>query len=213
VVLSVADTGSGISPEILPMIFEPFFTTKEKGHGTGLGLSTVYGIVKEAGGTIAVSSSPGRGTTFTLYLPACQSDESHDARPAHVSRVRGRGERVLVVDDEDAVRRVARRMLEENGFSVLEVGSAAEALRRLRDEGPVDVVLTDVVMPQVSGTELAAAVRTLRPQQPGVPVVFMSGYSDWPSGPDDAAQVLLKPFTADALVARVREALGRSQAA
>ncbi len=207
-VLTVADTGCGIGDEVLPNIFEPFFTTKPEGRGTGLGLSTVYGIVRDAGGHVAVSSTPGRGTTFTVYLPACEADPREDATRAQAPATRPHDETILVVEDEDTVRRSVRRMLEASGYRVLDVSSGAAALHHVQADGPVDLVLTDVVMPQMSGTELAAAVGALRPE---LPVVLMSGYSERFVSPDAAEQVLEKPFTADALVARVGEALRRTR--
>ena len=212
VVLAVSDEGGGIAPEVLPKIFEPFFTTKDEGRGTGLGLATVYGIVEQARGRIAVASQPGLGTTFTIYLPACDSAEREDAVVAEElrERVQGHGQAVLVVEDEEAVRRVARRMLEASGFRVLEAGGVAEALRRLQDDASVDVVLTDVIMPQGSGTDLEAAAAELRPN---MPVVLMSGYSDWQRASARSGRVLVKPFTADALVTRIREALDSSRGA
>jgi PAS domain S-box-containing protein len=202
-VLSVSDEGCGMAPEVLSRIFEPFFTTKDKGKGTGLGLSTAYGIVEQARGRIAVASEPGKGTTFTVYLPTDESAAREELKVEETPRERGHGQTVLVVEDEDAVRRVARRMLEENGFSVLEAGCVAEGLRRLQDDS-VDLVLTDVIMPQGSGTDLEAAAAELRPN---VPVVLMSGYSDWQRASARSGRVLVKPFTADALVARIHEAL------
>ena len=203
-VLTVADRGCGMTPDVLASAFEPFFTTKPTGQGTGLGLATVYGIVKEAGGTVAVESAPGRGTTFTVFLPACAPepglpDTAPEPRPA-----RGEGETVLVVDDEHSVRRVARRVLEDRGFRVLEAGGAAEALDRIREGAPVHLVLTDVSMPKVSGTELASAIGALRPE---LPVLLMSGYSDAQRSPGLAKDVLQKPFTAGSLVAFVHARL------
>jgi signal transduction histidine kinase/CheY-like chemotaxis protein len=208
--LTIEDTGSGMTPEILSKMFEPFFTTKEKGKGTGLGLSTVYGIVEEAHGTIAVTSVPGQGTTFTIYLPACDEAQVLSPPLPDVSRKRGQGEKILLVEDEDKVRGIVRRILEDSGFCVIAARSAAEALRHLQDGGAADLVLSDIVMPQVSGTELATSIRALRP---GLPVVLMSGYSEWQRMSPEYGPVLQKPFTAEGLVARLQEALTASAAA
>ena len=208
VVLSVADTGSGIPGDLLHKIFEPFFTTKEPGKGTGLGLATVYGIVEQAKGKIAVSSQVGRGTTFTAYLPACDAaalaTSEPAAAPAWTKRERVRARTVLLVEDDEPVRRVTRRMLERRGFEVKEAPDAVEAVRQLSGrESPVDLVLSDVVMPEVKGTDLAIVIRELRPD---VPVVLMSGYADRQQVSE--ARILRKPFTEDALLAHIEEALG-----
>jgi signal transduction histidine kinase/CheY-like chemotaxis protein len=201
VVLRVADSGCGIAPEVLPKIFEPFFTTKERGKGNGLGLSTVFGIVQQAHGTVGVTSEPGRGATFTVWLPA--TDEVAAPRPAPgAAPVDGGGATVLLVEDEDGVRRVTRRILAAHGFRVIDARDAEEARRRFAEERPA-LLLTDVVMPGTSGPELAAQ---LQREDPQLAVLFMSGYSDradvWGAG-----TVLQKPFTDDALLARVGEAL------
>jgi PAS domain S-box-containing protein len=210
-VITVCDTGGGIPPEVLPRIFEPFFTTKPEGRGTGLGLSTVYGIIQEAGGTVTVTSAVGRGSMFTIYLPACAEGPASDAPDPPRALARGGcGETVLVVEDEPPVRRVTRKMLEAHGFRVLEAGSAAEALRRVKEDDAVDLVLTDVVMPHMSGTELAAAVGAVKPH---LPLVLMSGYADAQRSPPPGRNVVQKPFTADALLASIHEALGRARAA
>lgn len=174
--LSVSDTGTGIRPDIMGRIFEPFFTTKEQGKGTGLGLAMVYSTTEQMGGAVEVQSTPGKGTTFTLYLPlhhapadtpALQSDENH---------LDGRGLTVLVVEDEDAVRRLAILTLEEAGFFVLSAGDGQEALE-IFNQAPdsIDIVLSDVVMPRMNGTELAQNILTLRPD---MKIILMSGYSE-----------------------------------
>ncbi len=205
-VLTVTDVGCGIAPEVLPKIFEPFFTTKEEGRGTGLGLSTVHGIVEEAGGSVAVSSRVGRGTEFTVYLPACRAeqDAAPAAEPAPRLDDRFHGATVLVVEDEDTVRSVTRRTLEASGLRVLEVASGSEALRRIEEHPEIAVVLTDVVMPQMSGVELAAAAAALRPE---LPLVLMSGYFELQRRSDVPWRLIQKPFSTDALVATVQEAL------
>jgi PAS domain S-box-containing protein len=204
VVVTVADTGTGIAPALLPSIFEPFFTTKQ-GKGAGLGLATVNGIVQEAGGRIAVESSPNRGARFTVYLPACDPSGKADApQPAAPAPPRP-ASTVLLVEDDASVRRATRRMLARGGFEVLEASNAVEALRRLReDRARIDVVVSDVVMPDVRGTDLAMVLSELHP---GMPVVLVSGYA---AGHDDlppGRTVLAKPFSQEELFARIEEAL------
>jgi signal transduction histidine kinase/ActR/RegA family two-component response regulator len=210
VTLTVTDTGCGMSPEVQGRIFEPFYTTKPIGEGSGLGLSTVYGIVQQSGGHIGVESAPGRGTTFRLYLPRI-AQEAETPRPgaaAITERLRGT-ETVLLVEDEEAVRRLARRVLERQGYTVLEARNGRDAVALVAThERPIDLVLTDMVMPEMSARalveELAAARPTLR-------VLYMSGYTDDEIlrrgllGPDTS--LLSKPFTADALAEAVRAAL------
>jgi PAS domain S-box-containing protein len=206
--VSVADTGTGMSPEVQSRIFEPFFTTKAPGRGTGLGLATVYGIVRQAGGTIAVDSELGRGTTFRILLRA----ESESASLAGVAAlaVAPRGaETVLIAEDEAAVRNVARAILEAKGYRVLtaETGSEAAVLIA-RHPGPIDLLLTDVVMPELGGRSL---VEVARKDRPGLKVLYMSGYtndsvlrSDVETSKDAFIQ---KPFTPITLARRVREVL------
>jgi two-component system, cell cycle sensor histidine kinase and response regulator CckA len=206
------DTGRGMDELVLTRAFEPFFTTKPKGKGPGLGLATVYGIVKQAGGDVTLRSTLGQGTTVTIVLPT-----THDvpgARTAGPSRavsrqtLRGRGEVVLVTEDEDAVRALACRILSKNGYTVLEARGPSEALRLCETRtGPIDLLLTDVVMPQMSGTELAKRVLELRPP---VRVLFMSGYAGEvlaQHGREPLFELVQKPFTEEGLLARVRATL------
>ena len=202
VALTVSDTGCGMSPEVAARIFEPFFTTKGRGQGTGLGLATVYGIVSQASGKITVASELGQGTTFAIYLPACEVIE-HETTDSYVlSPATGQGETVLLVEDDSAVRRIARRMLEEGGYLVLETSSVKDALHHLHEGARIDVILSDIVMPEVSGLDLATAAGSL---DPPVPVVLMSGYSE--ARQRAAHDVLPKPFTQQALNERIRYAL------
>jgi len=205
VALSVSDTGEGIAPEVLPMIFDPFFTTRRKGIGAGLGLSTVYGIVRQSGGTCDVHSVPGAGSRFVVYLPAAASAAPEPASPP-LDRPAGH-KLVLVVEGDDSVRSVARRILLASGYRVLEARTPAEAIQMAGAEpGPIDLVLTDVVLPDESGSTLARRIRELHPE---ARVLFMSGHHDALSrhGVDRGAPVVRKPFTVDGLRESVREIL------
>jgi two-component system cell cycle sensor histidine kinase/response regulator CckA len=204
--LAVADTGTGISEKVIPHIFEPFFTTKEDGLGTGLGLSTVYGIVVQSGGGIDVRSQTGLGTTFTVYLPAVEEagDEEHLVEEAHPVPRQG-SETILLVEDEPAVRELVRRVLEATGYRVLSAGRPSEAELVLAEEDGVDLLLTDVVMPEMSGYDLAA--RALE-QRPELRTMFMSGYSHSATGSQQAdGELLQKPFSTDELTRAVRRTL------
>ncbi|MEX2178981.1 MAG: PAS domain S-box protein [Gemmatimonadaceae bacterium] len=210
VVLQVRDTGLGMDEETRKRVFEPFFTTKPAGSGTGLGLSTAYGIVKQSGGYIAVESAEGRGAVFSVYLP--RVFESADPVPSTSQLVKpgsANGRTILLVEDEAAVREAARRMLRKHGFTVIEAKNGQDALALWEGHADeVDVVLTDVVMPTMGGAQLA---RTLRERRPDLRVVFMSGYTQGTlelSSMDAAAtRFLPKPFTADQLVGALRELL------
>jgi two-component system cell cycle sensor histidine kinase/response regulator CckA len=193
---------------VLPRIFEPFFTTKQTGQGTGLGLSTVHGIVEQAGGRVAVATTPGRGTRFTIRLPACDEEPAAARDAAREVGVRGQGERVLLVEDDEGVRATIRRVLERGGYTVVEAANGREALDRFRASADVALVLSDSVMPEGSGPALAAAIHKGRR---AVPVVLMSGYAD--REPLGAEPVIAKPFTAGALLTTVHEALVRARAA
>ncbi|BAR47319.1 PAS domain-containing hybrid sensor histidine kinase/response regulator [Methylobacterium aquaticum] len=174
--ISLADTGCGIPPEAISRIFEPFFTTKEVGKGTGLGLSQVFGFAKQSGGDVDVASTPGRGTTFTLYLPEVAPGVGEEPGPAEVETATGgAGQRVLVVEDNVEVGRFATRILEDLGYRTTWAANAAEALERLGEDcGGFDAVFSDVVMPGMNGVDLA---REIQRRRPGLPVVLASGYS------------------------------------
>ena len=214
VMLAITDTGAGMDELTRSRIFEPFFTTKESGKGTGLGLSTVYGIIKQSNGYVWVYSEPGRGTTFKIYLPRVEIAGDRIVRAATAgpeSRLRaGNGtETALLVEDDDGVRVVVRKTLESGGYCVVEAGSAAEAARLAQDyNGPIDFLITDLIMPETSGRDLAQTVAALRP---GVRVLYMSGYSDSAVlrqgmlSPD--MEFIAKPFTQEMLLDKVRRIL------
>ena len=202
---AIEDSGTGMSDEVLARLFEPFFTTKETGKGTGLGLATVYGIVKSAGGAIDVDSRPGSGTTFRVFLPA--ADEQHaQAGWAQASPERGRGETILVVEDEDPLRALVRRILVSNGYSVLEARDGEDGLRRSGEhQGPIHLLLTDIVMPQMTGRELAQRLGSSRPD---LRVLFMTGYTEHAVVESANGSALLnKPFSTMALLGHVRKLL------
>jgi CheY-like chemotaxis protein len=204
--LSVADTGTGMSSETLARIFEPFFTTKEAGRGTGLGLATVYGTVKQSGGHISVSSELGRGTRFDILLPRAEGVPVAET-PRLLEASRGGGEAVLLVEDDGLVLEVNARALSALGYHVLPCRNGAEALERTRSHGGhIDLLVSDVVMPRMSGPALARALEALRP---GLRTLFVSGYAAELAGgtAPRAAAFLPKPFTPRALAAKVREVL------
>jgi CheY-like chemotaxis protein len=208
--VAVSDTGLGMTPDVKQHLFEPFFTTKAVGKGTGLGLATVYGIVRQSGGMIAVDSEPGRGTRFRIYFPSADSAGSEDSTAPLEPATAGTGT-VLLVEDEPGVRHLARDVLTRYGYTVIEAADGSEALRLVaaRDES-IDLLLTDVVMPGMSGAELARRFRELRPN---VPVLYASGYADEAVTSHGVPDVgggtpfLQKPFEPDDLVRRVREVM------
>jgi PAS domain S-box-containing protein len=210
VLLVVSDTGVGMDADTRARIFEPFFTTKPAGSGTGLGLATVYGIVKQSGGHVWVYSEPNRGTSFKIYLPLLAGDMAAAAAPAPSEPAELTGyETILLVEDEDVVRRAARSILERRGYTILETRSAGEALARLESHaGPIHLLLTDVIMPQINGRELAARVAAMHPD---MRVLFMSGYTDdtvvQHGVLDQTAHHIDKPLTPDALARKVRQIL------
>jgi signal transduction histidine kinase len=211
VMLAVSDDGAGMTKDVLEHVFEPFFTTKELGQGTGLGLATVYGILKQNDGAIDVYSEPRLGTTFKLYLPRVSLPPERSAPPVTSTPPRGRGETLLFVEDEAAIRSLGRAMLETLGYTVLVAGTPAEALRLAETHpGEIQLLLTDVVLPEMNGRELAARIQALRPT---VRCLFMSGYSTSVVGSgtvlEEGIPFLQKPFSADALATKVRETLDR----
>jgi PAS domain S-box-containing protein len=206
VMLAVSDTGSGMDPQTLSRIFEPFFTTKPAGKGTGLGLATVYAIVRQWGGTTWVYSEVGKGTVFKIYLPRSSEAVTADVVSSSSEALALGSETVLLVEDEDSVRELARELLTARGYTVLAAASAEEALSRYgRDSRPLDILVTDLVMPHMSGRELAKAFAALHPE---TKVLFMSGYSDLTNGVAEVeGHFLQKPFTAASLLKKVREIL------
>ena len=211
VMVSVSDTGVGMIPEVKERVFEPFFTTKERGRGTGLGLSTVYGIVKQSGGNIWVYSEPKKGTTFKIYLP--RVDEPLEELMERVeSKELPRGdETILVVEDDDEVRKLAVRILRRQGYTVLEGSHGDEAYNICEQHGgPIHLLLTDVVMPQMSGRELAERMASIRPE---IKVLYMSGYTDnaiaYHGILEKGINYIQKPFTVDGLARKVREVIDK----
>jgi len=211
VMLAVSDTGTGMSAETVAHIFEPFYTTKENGRGTGLGLSTVYGIVKQSGGYIWVYSEAGRGTTFKVYLP--RVNEAVEALPAAKAaperRVRNGSETILLVEDEPDLRELTRTVLAAKGYTVVEAQNAEEAERLADSNGTkIHLLLTDVIMPGISGRELA---KRILGRNPGVRVLYMSGYTynviAQGGTLERGVAFLQKPFAPSALVEKVREVL------
>jgi CheY-like chemotaxis protein len=206
VCLTVEDTGTGMTEEVLSRLFEPFFTTKEFGKGTGLGLATVYGIVRGCGGGIDVESRPAKGTTFRIYFPAAPEAE-RDARRVVDAPERGRGETILVVEDEAPLRALVRRILVNHGYSVVEANDGEDGLRKsAQHRGPIHLLLTDIVMPQMGGRELADRLARERPQ---LRVLFMTGYSEQESPDASLAPLILKPFSTLSLLGEIRRTLDR----
>jgi len=205
VLLKVADTGCGMDAELQSHIFEPFFTTK--GQGTGLGLATVYGVVKQSGGDISVESAPGKGATFTIYLPRVSQPVEKTPEAEPLDRIIPEHRTVLLVEDERALRKLTRTMLVEMGCTVLEAEDGFKAIEIARQtETPIDLLLTDVIMPGMSGRTL---VETLTPERPAMRVLYMSGYSDGIIAdhgvPEAGLSILRKPFTKDELRQRVED--------
>jgi two-component system cell cycle sensor histidine kinase/response regulator CckA len=212
VAMIVEDTGHGMDEATAQRVFEPFFTTKGAGKGTGLGLAMVYGIVRQSGGFVEVESAPGAGAIFTVYLPQDRGLGSRRARaPRQVPLAHRAGETVLLVEDEASIRTLCRQVLVEQGYRVLEAQDGREALERAEaHEGPIDILITDVVMPHLSGRALADRMQTNRP---GIKVLYVSGYTDDAivrhGVSENAVAFLAKPFTPETLLGRVREVLDR----
>jgi PAS domain S-box-containing protein len=206
VVVSVSDSGSGMTPDVIAKVFEPFFTTKPIGQGTGLGLSMIYGFVKQSGGHIRIASEVGRGTTVKIYLRRARVAED-ETRPADAFQPpRGRGETILIVEDDSSVRFTITELLKELGYSYLEAQDAASAIPYLHGAEPIDLLVTDVGLPNMNGRQLAEIARQYRP---GLKVLFITGYTEKAAvrseflGPQ--MQMMSKPFTVEALGAKIRQ--------
>jgi two-component system cell cycle sensor histidine kinase/response regulator CckA len=207
--LSVSDTGAGMSAETLAHIFEPFFTTKEQGKGTGLGLATVYGIVKQSGGYIWVDSELGVGSSFHIYLPLIEGPASARPGPVPAAEPFRGSETLLVAEDADALRKLATTLLQQNGYRVLAASNGTEALRLAQQTNEhIDLLLTDVIMPGLGGYALGQALLPLRPD---LKILYMSGYTDSSIAHhgvlESGISLLHKPFTEEALLRKVREVL------
>lgn len=206
--LAVTDTGSGMTAEVLERVFEPFYTTKDRDQGTGLGLATVYGIVKQSGGNIFVYSEPGKGTTFKVYLPLVEAEKPEQPTEVDTTDLRGK-ETILIVEDDQAVRNLTRRILASAGYKTLTAANGGEALLECEQhEGKIHLVLTDVVMPKMSGKELSDRLAKI---SPNLKVLFMSGYTDnaivHHGILDEGTHFIAKPFTSSSLLEKVRSVL------
>ena len=205
---AVTDTGIGMTPEVQAHLFEPFFTTKEAGRGTGLGLATVHGIVARSGGSVGVYSEVGKGTSIKVYLPRADGAQPVVEAPPPVARRIAGAQTVLVVDDDESVRQFASRLLERQGYRVLLAANAAEALKLFQQHPPIDILLTDVVMPGASGPELT---KQLIEQHSTLKVIYMSGYTEETIVNHAVLKTdvafLHKPFTGDALGRKIREVI------
>ena len=212
VLLAISDTGTGMDENTQARIFEPFFTTKEKGKGTGLGLATVYGIIKQSGGFIWVYSEKGHGSTFKIYLPRVDEVSVHETSPVSADQSLRGSETILVVDDESDVRSLVSEMLRFYGYKVMEAPNASNALLIMeRYQNDVDLVLTDIVMPQMNGFEL---VDKISPMYPALKIVFMSGFTDTVTADhpqlDKEKNFVQKPFSANVLIQKIRDVLDNS---
>jgi CheY-like chemotaxis protein len=208
ILLSVSDSGVGMTPDVQVRIFEPFFTTKERGKGTGLGLATVLGIVEQSGGNISVSSEPGQGAVFRIYLPATYEDPD-SVQLAVAPRTLHGAETILLVEDEEQIRNLGRQILTGSGYNVLVADSPHDALAICQNyDGPIHLLLTDVVMPLMNGRELAERATVLRP---AMKVLYVSGYTDdtivHHGVLEEGVAFLQKPLTPDALRCKLRDVL------
>ena len=211
IMIAMTDSGCGMDEETSSMIFEPFYTTKESGKGTGLGLSTVYGIVKQSGGHVSVYSEPGKGTTLNIYIPRVESTCSEESIIEKQHTALKGSETILLIEDDDAVRRIVINMLEDSGYTILETSDGKDALRIFReDEGSISLVLSDVVMPGMNGRELVDQIEVLAP---GIAVLFMSGYTDnaiqHHGVLEPGTAFIEKPFTKISLMQKIRDLLDR----
>jgi len=209
VVLQVSDTGVGMEAHVVEHLFEPFFTTKRRGQGTGLGLATVYGIIKQSGGYVAVDTQVGKGTIFRIYLPHTHLEQQLPVEVRGHSRPARGSETILLVEDQPEVRAIARTILSRQGYRIIEADSGVAALDFVKSQDePIDMLLTDVIMPILGGQDLAREVLVLRP---GVRVLFASGYTDdvlvQQGVLQPGAEWIQKPFTKESLSQKVRSVL------
>ncbi|MFL9841104.1 response regulator [Sphingomonas sp. ST-64] len=212
VIVSVSDTGTGIPTDVIEKVFDPFFTTKPLGQGTGLGLSMVHGFAKQSGGTVQIDSTPDHGTTVRLYLPTTAASPVAVSEAPRVAR-RGAGERVLVVEDDDAVRMLVREVLQELHYEAIEIGEPAAALPILESDARIDLMISDIGMPGMNGRDLASAARALRPD---LPILFITGYAEHAtqrgSFLDAGMSMIKKPFSLEELATTVDALILRSTA-
>ena len=206
--ISVSDTGTGMDSETLARIFDPFFTTKEKGKGTGLGLSTVYGIVKQHGGSVSVYSEVDKGTTFNVFLPQAVTENSLLPEQKTTTDISGKGENILVIEDDNQVRRMVCRMLAHLGYNPIDALTPKEGIEYLRQNENIDLLLTDIIMPGTSGKRIAEEAAILKP---GIKIVYMSGYTDEVIAHhgilEKNTRLLSKPFSEKKLNQKIQEAL------
>jgi CheY-like chemotaxis protein len=213
VLLAVRDDGRGMDKEMLSHLFEPFFTTKEAGKGTGLGLATVFGIVKQNNGFINVKSEPGQGATFSIYLPRCMEEVEGAQKEVATGSASHGQETILVVEDEAANLKLVRRMLARQGYTILEAGTPGEAIRIAREHvGEIHLLMTDVIMPEMSGRDLARDLLSLRPH---IKCLFMSGYTADVIAQngvlEEGMSFIQKPFSAKGLSEKVRQKLAQNE--
>jgi two-component system, cell cycle sensor histidine kinase and response regulator CckA len=209
VMLAVSDDGIGMDKETLTNVFEPFFTTKEVGKGTGLGLSTVYGIVKQNNGYISAYSEPQKGTTFKVYLPRHKGEVRMETETARTEPRRSHGETLLIVEDDPSVLKLGQLILEQLGYSVLASQSPLKAVEMVQEyTGEIHLLITDVVMPSMSGKDLSEEISRIRPE---IKILFMSGYAANPVAHqdvlDESVHFIQKPFSIDSMALKVREVL------
>jgi CheY-like chemotaxis protein len=214
VMLAVIDTGTGIDPDTLAHIFEPFFTTKEVGKGTGLGLATVYGVVKQSGGYVWAESEPGQGASFQIFLPRVAEPATEATATTPLEEAVGGSETILLVEDSEPLRKLTQSFLVSHGFRVLAAQDGEEAIQlETQHSGKIDLLLTDVVMPGMNGRALA---ERMLPRQPGMRVLYISGYTDSFVARhgvlEQGTELLHKPFTEDVLIRKVREVLDTKSA-
>jgi CheY-like chemotaxis protein len=208
--ISISDTGPGIDKKSMERLFEPFYTTKEVGKGTGLGLSIVYGIVKQHDGSILVSSEPGKGTTFRIYLPLVMDDFVVGDQTSIPSPLAGGTETLLIVDDEEIVRVFLKKILERAGYKVIVAADGDEALKRFREQQDIDLVLSDVVMPNKNGKVILDEIRKIMPE---IKVIFISGYTadimQKQGIQEEAIELITKPFKKNDILRKIREVMDR----